>query len=87
MLIYKEQYINRLGQERRNLQKELQEKERQRSEVQRVYQEVSRDKKVLEKLKAKRESDYYSQAKREEFKAVDDLNSSQFVRKSRMRGD
>ena len=66
------------------LEEELQEKERQRSEVQRRYQEVSRDKKVLEKLKEKREADYYSRAKLEEFKAVDDLNSSQFVRKSRI---
>ena len=87
MLIYKEHYINRLGQERKSLQKELEEKMRQRSEVQQKYQEVSRDKKVLEKLKEKRESEYYRQAKLEEFKAVDDLNSSQFVRKSQMRGE
>ena len=87
MLIYKEHYINRLGQERKSLQKELEEKMRQRSEVQHKYQEVSRDKKVLEKLKEKRESEYYRQAKLEEFKAVDDLNSSQFVRKSQMRGE
>jgi flagellar FliJ protein len=84
VLVHKEHYINRLGQERKALQEELQEKERQRSEVQHRYQEVSRDKKVLEKLKEKREKDYYSQAKLEEFKAVDDLNSSQFVRKSRV---
>jgi len=87
MLTYKEQYINRLGQEQRKLKKELEEKMQQRSEVQQKYQEVSRDKKVLEKLKEKRESDYYRQAKLEEFKAVDDLNSSQFVRKSQMRGE
>ena len=87
ILIYKEQYITRLGRDRLRLQKELEEKERQRSEVQRRYQEVSRDKKVLEKLKGKREADYYSRAKLEEFKAVDDLSSSQFVRKNQMRGD
>lgn len=87
VLTCKEHYINRLGQERKSLQKELEEKKRQHSEVQQKYQEVARDKKVLEKLKSKRETDYYSQAKLEEFKAVDDLNSSQFVRKSRMRGD
>ena len=46
-----------------------------------------RDKKVLEKLKEKRESEYYRQGKLEEFKAVDDLNSSQFVRKSQRGGD
>ncbi len=86
MLTYKEHYINRLGQEQRKLEEELEEKMKQRSEVQHRYQEVSRDKKVLEKLKSKREADYYSQAKLEEFKEVDDLNSSQFVRKSQMRG-
>ena len=51
------------------MEEELEEKMEQRSEVQQRYQEVSRDKKVLEKLKSKREADYYSQAKLEEFKA------------------
>ena len=82
-----ENYINRLGQERKSLEKELEERKRQHSEVQQKYQEVSRDKKVLEKLKEKRESDYYKQAKLGEFKEVDDLNSSQFLRKAQMRGD
>jgi len=50
--------------------------------VQKKYQEVSRDKKVLEKLKDKREAEYYTQAKLEEFKITDDLNSSQFIRRS-----
>jgi flagellar FliJ protein len=86
VLTYKEHYINRLGQEQRRLEKELAERTKQRSEVQQRYQEVSRDKKVLEKLKSKRESDYYSRARLEEFKEADDLNSSQFVRKSQMRG-
>jgi flagellar FliJ protein len=83
----RELYIKRLGQEQRKLEEELEEKMRQRSEVQKKYQEVSRDKKVLEKLKDKRESDYYTRARLEEFKEVDDLSSSQFIRKSQMRGD
>jgi flagellar FliJ protein len=87
LLTYRQHYINRLGQEQVRLKEELEERMRQRAQVQSRYQEVSRDKKVLEKLKEKRESDYYCQAKREEFKEVDDLNSSQFVRKSQMRGD
>lgn len=87
VLAYRENYINRLGQERKSLEKELEERKRQHSEVQQKYQEVSRDKKVLEKLKEKRESDYYKQVKLGEFKEVDDLNSSQFLRKAQMRGD
>jgi flagellar FliJ protein len=87
VLTYRENYINRLGRERMSLEKELEQRKRQHSEVQQKYQEVSRDKKVLEKLKEKRESDYYKQAKLGEFKEVDDLNSSQFLRKSQMRGD
>jgi flagellar FliJ protein len=83
----RELYIKRLGQEQRKLEEELEEKMRHRSEVQKKYQEVSRDKKVLEKLKDKRESDYYTRARLEEFKEVDDLSSSQFIRKSQMRGD
>ena len=87
LLTCREHYINRLGKEQVKLKEELQEKMRQRAQVQSKYQEVSRDKKILEKLKEKRESDYYCQAKLEEFKEVDDLNSSQFVRKSQMRGN
>ncbi|UCF97646.1 MAG: flagellar FliJ family protein [Spirochaetaceae bacterium] len=82
MLTYREHYINRLGQEQRKLKRELEEKLQARAQVLEKYQEVSRDKKVLEKLKEKRESDYYARAKLDEFKAVDDLTSSQFVRKS-----
>jgi flagellar FliJ protein len=87
LLAYRELYINRLGQEQVKLKEELEEKMRQRAQVQSKYQEVSRDKKVLEKLKEKRESDYYRQAKLDAFKEADDLSSSQFVRKSRMRGN
>jgi len=82
LLTYREHYINRMNLEQKKLKKELEEKLRRRSEVQKKYQEVSRDKKVLEKLKSKRESEYYAQAKLEEFKIADDLNSSQFIRKS-----
>jgi flagellar export protein FliJ len=87
LLSYREHYINRLGQEERKLKAELKEKMKQRSEVQQKYQEVSRDKKVLEKLRTKREAAYYAQAKLEEFKEVDDLSSSQFIRKSQYGGD
>jgi len=87
LLTYREHYINRLGQEQKKLREELEERMRQREQVQSKYQEVSRDKKVLEKLKEKREADYYKQGKLEEFKETDDLSSSQFIRKSRMRGD
>jgi flagellar FliJ protein len=87
LLTYREHYIIRLGQEQVKLKEELEEKMRQRAQVLSKYQEVSRDKKVLEKLKDKRESDYYCQARLEEFKEVDDMNSSQFVRKRQMRGD
>jgi flagellar FliJ protein len=86
MLGYREQYIRRLGVENSRLRKELEEKMRHRSQVQQKYQEVSRDKKVIERLKDRRESDYYAQARLEEFKAVDDLNSSQFVRRSLQEG-
>jgi flagellar FliJ protein len=82
LLTYREHYINRMNLEQRKLKKELEEKLRRRSEVQKNYQKVLRDKKVLENLKSKRESEYYAQAKLEEFKITDDLNSSQFIRKS-----
>lgn len=82
LLTYREHYINRMNLEQRKLKKELEEKLRRRSEVQKNYQKVLRDKKVLENLKSKRESEYYAQAKLEEFKITDDMNSSQYIRKS-----
>ena len=81
LLAYRENYINRLGAEHKRLRRQLEQELQKRAEVQRKYQEVSRDKKVLEKLKEKRESDYYARAKLEEFKDADDLNSSRFIRK------
>jgi flagellar FliJ protein len=86
VLAYREHYITRLDRQQIKLREELEEKMRQRAQVQSKYQEVSRDKKVLEKLKDKRESQYYRQGKLEEFKEVDDLNSSRFVRKNQMGG-
>jgi flagellar FliJ protein len=81
LLSYREHYLKRLGGEKIKLQKALEDRLRRRAEVQKKYQEVSRDKKVLERLKEKRQEEYYARARLDEFKNLDDLNSSQFIRK------
>jgi flagellar FliJ protein len=80
LLMYREQYLTRLGVERRHLEEELQQRLVRKEEVQKKYLEVSRDRKVLDKLKERREREFYQEQKREEFKAMDDISSSRYVR-------
>jgi flagellar FliJ protein len=80
LLSYRELYLNRLSREKRELNGELEKRIEQRDKVQQEYKKVSRDKKVLEKLKETREKQHYADSRREEFKVLDDLNSSRFGR-------
>lgn len=82
LLNYRDRYIERLGKEKRRLKQELDRRVQHREEVQKKYGEVSREKKILEKLKERRQAEYYAGARLEEFKVQDDLNSGQFARKS-----
>jgi flagellar FliJ protein len=80
LLMYREQYLSRLGFERRRLEEELQERLARKEEVQKRYLEVSRDRKVLDKLKERREREFERAQKQEEFKAMDDVSSSRYAR-------
>jgi flagellar FliJ protein len=74
-------YVTRLGKEISVLEKDLELKEEERAETQNRYLEASRDRKVLDKLKEKREAQYYLEQKREDFKIADDISNGAATRK------
>jgi flagellar FliJ protein len=80
LLTYRERYIARLGAEKHRLNEELENRKRQRDEVQKKYLEVSKDRKILDKLKERKAAEYYAHGRREEFKAQDDLSCDRFIR-------
>ena len=80
LLVYREQYLNRLGAERRRLEEELQERLARKDEVQATYLEHSRDRKILDRLKERRAREFYREQRKEEFKAMDDANGSRYLR-------
>lgn len=73
--------MNRMDREKLRLQDELEQKTREREECLRKYLEVSREKKILEKLKERKQAQYYVEQKVEEFKSLDETNSCQTIRK------
>jgi flagellar FliJ protein len=79
-LLVSELYVRRLGIELAEKTEELVKKKAEREEIKNVYLEHSKKRKVLDKLKERRESEYYKDQKREEFKVMDDLNSSSYIR-------
>ena len=54
----------------------LVEKRREMEKVRLKYLEASKERKVLDKLKERRSGEYYDRQRDEEFKTLDDLNSS-----------
>ena len=54
----------------------LEEKRKEMEKVRARYLEASKERKVLDKLKERRAQEYYDQQRDEEFKTVDDLNTS-----------
>jgi len=72
----RELYVRRLAGERERTQRALDEKRREMEKVRARYLEASRDRKVLDKLKERRASEYYDHQRDEEFKSVDDMNSA-----------
>jgi flagellar FliJ protein len=79
-MLSNEFFIVRLNKENEQLAEELEVKEIKRQEVQQKYSEVSRERKVIDKLKEKRAAEYYQMVKREEVNQLDDQNNSRFGR-------
>ncbi len=75
-----ELYMSRMDNEIGSLERELELRERERDEVNQKYLVVSKDRKVLEKLREKKEADYYRGQKKEEFKIADDITTGRSAR-------
>jgi flagellar FliJ protein len=73
-----ELYMQRLDGEAREKQKELAEKNVVREKIRKQYLEVSKERKILDKLKERQEQRHYDEAVHEETKALDDMNSALF---------
>ncbi len=80
-LVSRELYVFRLNRGIEELGTELEEKRRELEKVRAKYLEVSRDRKVLEKLKVRLEKKYYKEQKLEEIKVIDDLTNAKTNRK------
>ena len=85
LLEYRELYLIRLEKERMKLEGELQEKLCKKEEIQQKFLEASRERKVLDKLKERKQIEYYAKQRLEEFKLLDETNSSQIARE-KLRG-
>ncbi len=73
-------YMKRLEQEMEKKSAELAVAEQEREAVQEKYLEYSRERKVLDNLKEKREREYRKTQKMEEVKEIDDINTGRAAR-------
>jgi flagellar FliJ protein len=72
----RELYVQRLARDRERAREKLTERRRDLEKVRAKYLEASRERKVLDKLKERRAAEYYERQVDEEFKTIDDMNSS-----------
>jgi len=81
MFMYVENYTHRLDQEITELRAELEQAEKERREVQEKFLEVSKKRKILDKLKERKQQVYYKQQEKQEQKVLDEISSAQYARK------
>ncbi len=79
-LARRELYAQRLSREREKRREELVARRRELEEARARYLEASKERKVLEKLRERRETEYYDQAVDEEYREIDDMNTSSSTR-------
>jgi flagellar FliJ protein len=82
-LFANELYIHRLMDELEVKKEELERKKKEREAVQKEYLAHSKKRKILDKLKEKKEAEYYKEQSREDFKVADEISASSFIRKNR----
>ncbi|MDR2313918.1 MAG: flagellar export protein FliJ [Spirochaetaceae bacterium] len=75
-------YILRLDQTRNALLEAAAKAELTVEEARKVYLEASRDRKIIDKLKERRQKEYRKTALREEIKMIDDISSGAAARKA-----
>jgi len=84
-LRWSEVYRRRLADLHDTSARDLVVREKERRQAQRVYLDASRERKVLGKLRERREREYYHEEKRRDAKTLDDV--SQAGRAARIRGE
>jgi flagellar FliJ protein len=72
----RELYLQRLAHERERAQAALVEGRRELEKVRAQYLDAAKERKVLDKLKERRSEEYYAHQLDEEYKNVDDMNTS-----------
>lgn len=75
-----ELFSRRLNKEEAKLNELLLQKMKEREEVIQGYRKALSERKVIDKLKDKREEDFNSLAKKKEWKNLDDIVSSRYIR-------
>lgn len=76
ILKFRESYTARLSRRVSELVEELSRRRMEQDEIRKKYIEVSRERKVLLKLKERRETEYYKMKRLDEIKEIDDISSS-----------
>jgi flagellar FliJ protein len=76
----RELYLQRLAHERVRTQAALDEGRREMEKVRAKYLDAAKERKVLDKLKERRSEEYYARQLDEEYKSIDDMNTSGFRR-------
>ncbi len=75
-----ELYLKRLEDELVVKKEELERKMAERAEIQKEYLEHSKKRKVLDKLKERKEEEYYKEQLNEDFKVADEITAARFGR-------
>jgi len=76
ILKFRESYTARLSRRVSELVEELSRRRMEQDEIRKKYIEVSRERKVLLKLKERRETEYYKMERLDEIKMIDDISNS-----------
>ncbi|MGD0723972.1 MAG: flagellar export protein FliJ [Spirochaetia bacterium] len=72
----RELYLQRLARERARTQAALVEGRKELEKVRAKYLDAAKERKVLDKLKERRSEEYYAHQLDEEYKSIDDMNTS-----------
>ncbi|MFO7731128.1 MAG: flagellar export protein FliJ [Spirochaetia bacterium] len=81
MFMYVENYTRRMDQEITELRAELEQAEKERKDVQEKFLEVSKKRKILDKLKERKQQMYYKQQEKQEQKVLDEISTARYARK------
>ncbi len=76
LMARRELYVQRLLRERERTREKLAERRRELERVRLKYLEASRERKVLDKLRERQETEYYERQVDEEYRTIDDINNT-----------